>query len=154
MLAALRIVGRDRALRQDKTLPLGIYKDGTKGRKYLTGQRISEYFRFIATEVHELTDPSEAALYSAHSMRVTAAVMLHQVGKTPEYIKIRLRWVSNAFESYLRNTDVIMDQHVDALAKDSANIHGMTLHEANIPALVSHSVGEDLSSDLVDEEED
>ena len=113
-----------------------------------------EYFRFIETEVHELTDPSEAALYSAHSMRVTAAVLLHQVGKTPEYIKIRLRWVLNAFESYLRNTDVIMDQHVDALAKDSADINVMTLHKANVPASIAHSVDKDMSSDLVDDEED
>ena len=131
-----------------------IYKDGKKGRKYLIGQKISEYFRFIATEVHELTEPSEAALYSAHSMRVTAAVLLHQVGKIPEYIKIRLRWVSNAFESYLRNTDAIMDYHVDALDQDSADNNVMTLHEANVPASVSHSVNEDLSSDMVGDEED
>ena len=96
------------------------------------------------TEVHELTDPSEATLYYAHSMRVTAAVLFHQVGKTPENIKIRLRWVSNAFESYLRNTDVIMDQHVDALAKDYAYIHFMSLHKDNVPTSVRHSVDEDL----------
>ena len=47
-----------------------------------------------------------------------------------------------------------MDQHVDALAKDSADINVMTLHESNVLALVSHSVDEDLSSDLVDDEED
>ena len=141
-------------MRQERTLPLGIYKDGKRGIKYRTGQKISQYFRFIATEVHELTDPSEAALYSAYSMRVTAAMLLHQVEKTAEYIKIRLRWVSNAFESYLRNTEVIMDQHVNALAKDSIDVHVMTLHEANVPASVSHSVDEDLSSDLVDDEEE
>ena len=47
-----------------------------------------------------------------------------------------------------------MDQHVDALARDSADINVMTLHEANVPALVAHSFNEDLSSDLVDDEED
>ena len=47
-----------------------------------------------------------------------------------------------------------MDQNVDALEKDSADINVMTFHEANMPALVSHSVNEDLSSDLVDDEED
>ena len=52
VLAALWIIRRDRGLRQEKALLLGIYKDGTKGRKYLTGQKILEYFRFIATEVH------------------------------------------------------------------------------------------------------
>ena len=141
-------------MKQKKTSPQGIYKDGIKGIKYLTGQKISEYFFFIATEVHELTGTSQAVLYSSHLMRVTEEVLLQQVGKTPEYINIGLRWVSNAFESYLSNTYVIMDQHVDALATYSADINFMTLHEANVPALVAHSVNEDLSSDLVDDDED
>ena len=37
---------------------------------------------------------------------------------------------------------------------ESADIHFMSLHEANVPALVTHSVHEDLSSDLLDDEED
>ena len=46
-------------------------------------------------------------------------VLLHQAQKDPEYIKIRLRWVSNAFQEYLQNTETIMKQHVKALIPDS-----------------------------------
>ena len=87
-------------------------------------------------------------------MRVTAALLLHQVVKTPEYIKILIHWLSNSFESYLQNTDAIMDRHVNALARDSTYIHFMSLHEANVPASVTHSVDEDLSLDLLDDHED
>ena len=48
--------------------------------------------------MNELDDPLELSKYSAHYLRVTAAVLLHQAQKDPEYIKIRLRWVSNAFQ--------------------------------------------------------
>ena len=38
--------------------------------------------------MHELVDPLELSKYSAHSLRVTAAVLLHQAQKDPEYIKV------------------------------------------------------------------
>ena len=45
-----------------------------------------------------------------------------------------------------------MNHHIDAFARDSADIHFMSLHEANLPASVTHNVDEDLSSDLLDDE--
>ena len=55
-------------------------------------------------------------LISSHSLRVTACVLLHEAGKDGTYIKLRLRWLSNCFEIYLRNSDIIMAQHESALA--------------------------------------
>jgi hypothetical protein len=42
-------------------------------------------------------------------------VLLDKAGKLPDYIKKRLRWLSDSFGMYLRDTVIIQHQHVDAL---------------------------------------
>ena len=104
--------------------------------------------------MHDLVDPLELSKYLAHSLRVTAAVLLHQAQKDPEYIKIRLRWVSNAFQEYLRNTETIMKQHVKALRPDSLLIQLGNLSANNVPTEVAYGVDEHPSELLLDEDED
>jgi hypothetical protein len=53
--------------------------------------------------------------YSAHSLQVWACVLLDEAGKSPDYIKKRLRWLRDLFCLYLRDTAVIQHQHVNAL---------------------------------------
>ncbi len=48
-------------------------------------------------------------------MRVWAWVLLDEAGKSPDYIKKRLRWMGDSFRMYLRDTHVIQDQHREAL---------------------------------------
>jgi hypothetical protein len=67
--------------------------------------------------LYNITDPKELQRFSSHSIRVGAAVTLHTCGKDGEYIKIRLRWRSDTFRLYLRNTEFIADQHNEAVAK-------------------------------------
>ena len=102
--------------------------------------------------MHELDDPLELSNYSSHSLRVTAAVLLHQARKYPDYIKIRLKWVSNAFQEYLRNTETIMKQHVKALCPDSLLIQLGKL-SANISTEVEYGAEENPSELLLDEDE-
>ena len=54
-------------------------------------------------------------LISTHSLCVKAAVLLHEAGKDGTYIKLRIRWLSDCFEVYLRNTPTICAQHNTAL---------------------------------------
>ena len=42
-------------------------------------------------------------------------MLLDEAGKSPDYIKKRLRWLGDSFRMYLRDTSVIQHQHVDAL---------------------------------------
>ena len=104
--------------------------------------------------MHEIDDPMEFSKYLAHSLRVTAAVLLHQAQKDPDYIKICLRWVSNAFQKYLRNTETIMKQHVKALCPDSLLIQLGKLSANNLPTEVTDGVEENPSELLLDEDED
>ena len=40
---------------------------------------------------------------------------LDEVGKQPDFIKKRLRWVGESYRVYLRDTNKINEQHRDAL---------------------------------------
>ena len=60
------------------------------------------------------TDPI-LSKWSAHSIRVTACNLLHRQGYSDSYIQTRLRWTSNAFLGYLRNTLYSAQAHTKAL---------------------------------------
>ena len=53
--------------------------------------------------------------YSCHSIRVWACVCLDKVGKPPDFIEKRLRWVGESYSVYLRDTNKINEQHKDTL---------------------------------------
>ena len=84
-----------------------------------------------AVAAHNLTDPAEISRYTSHSIRVWAATLLNHAGCTGPYIQIRLRWKSETFLSYLRNTHPIADKHSAAFA----NIDKIKFDEAHIPSL-------------------
>jgi hypothetical protein len=94
---------------------LCVYKDDDGSVVYLTGDAITDYYRFITKLVMPNISDAELSLISTHSLRVTACVLLHEAGKDGSYIKLRLRWLSNCFEIYLRNTKKITEQHASAL---------------------------------------
>lgn len=98
--------------------PLCVYKAGDV-TKMLTGLQMTEYLRFITLLVFPRISTSELNRISSHSIRVYAACLLHEAGKDAAYIKLRLRWLSDCFLGYLRNTNTIREQHNDAL--DSAH---------------------------------
>ncbi len=55
-------------------------------------------------------------------MRVWACVLLDEVGKLPDYITKRLRWMGDSFRMYLYDTHVIQDQHRKALRASSEEV--------------------------------
>jgi hypothetical protein len=55
-------------------------------------------------------------------MRVWACILLDKAGKSPDYIKKRLRWMGDSFQLYLRDTHVIQDQHREALWASSEEV--------------------------------
>jgi hypothetical protein len=48
--------------------------------------------------------------------------LLDEAGKSPDYIKKRLRWMGDSFRMYLRDTRVIQDQHPKALRASSEEV--------------------------------
>ena len=94
---------------------LCVYKDTDGEISYLTGDEVTKYYRSVVKLVIPNISDAELKLISTHSIRVTACVLLHEAGKDGTYIKLRLRWLSDCFEIYCRNTETITAQHVEAL---------------------------------------
>jgi hypothetical protein len=114
VLATLRLVLRARRLYQPDSMPVTCYgkKDSLA---YITGTRIIVLFRAAARAVRPTITKEDEQRYSAHSLQVWACVLLDEAGKTPDFIKKRLRWMGGSFWMYSHDTHVIQDQHREAL---------------------------------------
>ncbi len=115
VLSAARMVIRARRLLQPDDMPLAVYRTKKGESLYLTGGKIAELLRGAVKRIRPDTSSEDIKRYSAHSLRVWACVLLDEAGKSPDYIKKRLRWLGDSFRMYLRDTAVIQHQHVDAL---------------------------------------
>jgi hypothetical protein len=74
---------------------------------------------------------------------------LDEAGKSPDYIKKRLRWMGDSFRMYLRDTHVIQDQHREALRASSEEV--MDLVSALPADILRLSI---MSEGIAGEEED
>jgi hypothetical protein len=59
--------------------------------------------------------PDKILRISSHSGRVWAVVLLDEAGKSPDFIKSRLRYMGDSYCFYLQDTSVIQHQHIKAL---------------------------------------
>ena len=49
-------------------------------------------------------------------------VLLDEAGMSPDFMKCRLRWESESYRLYLRDTSIIQQKHIDALKPDSKEV--------------------------------
>ena len=130
--AAFRIAQRAAHLNNEsQDEPLAVYLNKSGIKKYLTGAKIAELLRKIAKEVHPDLMPKDIKKFSSHSGRVWAVVLLDQAGKSPDFIKSRLRWLGDSYRTYLRDTAVIQTQHTAALNYDSSKFAAILGINAN-----------------------
>ena len=125
--AALRIVQRALRLGVPAEEPVGVFAI-TKGkqaghRRFITASKTATFLRQVAATVFNLraTD-KELQKWSSHSIRVTAACLLHRQQMSDTYIQTRLRWRSSAFLDYLRNTLYTARTHTKALHIPANNL--------------------------------
>lgn len=138
--------------------PLCVYRKNGEVY-YLTDDLVTEYYRKVTKMVFPSISRDELMLISTHSLRVKAAVLLQEAGKDGTYIKLRLRWLSNCFEIYLRNTDVICDQHNSALSRVNEImynriVHGIAISSDNLPDITNDTMTiVDASANELDDED-
>jgi len=96
---------------------------------YLTGQACTEIVHKQIKIAFPMIPEEELRLYSTHSLYVTAANLLHEVGKDGSYIKLRCRWKSDCYEIYLHNHNSakIRRQHAEALALADEELIAMSV---------------------------
>ena len=134
--AAYRIIYRAMKLQQPSDLPVCVYRNEKSEVIYVTGLSMSNYLRQMAKRAHSTMTDTERKRYSAHSIRVTAAVLLHEHGCNGDYIKIQLRWQGDSYRVYLRSTNTILKHHTTALSNSAA----LSIKLANVDQNVAYSV--------------
>jgi len=121
VLAAWRIYNRAVRLDVPKGSPIAVYSH--KGSyRFLTASQIQTQLRSAAKTVHNITDEDILARWSTHSIRVTAANLLHRANMSDSFIQSRLRWKSTSFLMYLRNTFYSATRHTKALSISNSNL--------------------------------
>ena len=102
----------------DSITPLGIYQHSDGSIRHITDRDIELSMRALAATVYKLCpikDKKALQLWSSHSLRVGACVILHSMGFTGPQIQYILRWRSNAFMTYLRNCLILAQKQNAAL---------------------------------------
>lgn len=126
VMAAFRIIRRAQDLDLPSSLPVAIYASGSSSAstqyKHIQASQVVKFLRTSAQSAFKLS-PTDKSLqrWTCHSIRITAANLLHRAGMADSYIQTRLRWKSNTFLMYLRNTFYSADKHTAALKL--SNIH-------------------------------
>ena len=110
---AFAMVKRKKRLRHSMKLPMAIYANAKGEVRYLTAAKLAEVLRKAARLAYPEMPEHEISLFSAHSIRVWACVLLDEAGKKSNFIQSRLRWMGDSYKMYLRDTDVISEQHLD-----------------------------------------
>ena len=129
--AAIRIHLRAIRLHVKPEEPIGVFhcQHGRHAglRCYITKQQVATFLQSIAMTVFHLNTTDKILnRWTSHSIRVTACNLLHRQGMSDTYIQSRLRWTSNAFLGYLRNTLYTAAAHTKALHIPANNLPNLT----------------------------
>jgi hypothetical protein len=115
--ASLNIVQRARRLGSPPNSPAMVYRDPTTGKRCLImASQVAIFLRHITHKVFDIPIGHKDLLaWSCHSINVTNANLLHHAWFLDSYIKNCLRWHSDTFLMYLRNSFYTADQHTKAI---------------------------------------
>ena len=141
--AIIRMIERARTLGQPSNLPLCVYRGKGGKLAYLTASAITKFLRKVAKKVHLGISKTDLNKISAHSLRVWAACLLHEAGQSGDYIKKRLRWLSECYRIYLRDSDILGHKHNAVLESHANLVSQIQLSSEDIPDDVDYRVSED-----------
>jgi hypothetical protein len=134
--AALRIILRAQRLGVPPDMPIAVCASNKREYNFITDTAVASLYRDAASAVLKIPRGSnDIKLWSTHSLRVTAANLLHREKYSDSFIQTRLRWRSNTFLMYLRNTLYSATQHTRALTLSSGNLpppHARTYREPEV----------------------
>ena len=131
-----------------------MYRTEAGDVEYVTGDMITKYYRFVSKMVFPAISDMDLKLISCHSLRVKAAVILHENGKDGTYIKLRIRWLSDCFQVYLHNTHSICEQHNTAMRTlNETLLKAVKVSQINMPSHAVHIAGT-IDNDFTDVEDD
>ena len=121
--AAYRIYLRAKRLGQTEDQPMGVFTTKQNGPTiYLTKDKVTKIVRQAAKIAHPDWTEEMIKCIKVHSGRVWALVLLSEANKSPWFMKARLRWESDAFRHYLRDTTALNKDHINSIQKDTDEV--------------------------------
>ena len=108
--AARRILARADRLGVPDHHPIAVFSDQDVPQ-HLHHTLIEHHIRSAVRNVYNIRSETTLKLFGCHSVRVGACVLLHAAERDPLFIQFLLRWRSNSFLVYLRNTPRIAAIH-------------------------------------------
>ena len=148
VMAALRIYERSLRLHIKANEPMGAFFEKKK-RRWLTGAKIRTYFHQVANHVYPDITPDELSKFSAHMIRVSAAVLLQVASKPGHFIQKRLRWEGDSYRVYLRNSDALARLHNSAAEESLSLEYSLSKENLDINPIFEHPIPEPLSIEEV-----
>ena len=112
-LCPVRAVARIQKWAEHLQHPLGLL--GVSSTGPIAKCDAIKHLRACVTRVYGYTAKKYLDVYTLHSIRVRACVLLYEMGKSATFIKDRLRWKFDSFMGYLRDTPRIATQHAACL---------------------------------------
>ena len=129
MRAAIRIIDRAMRLGAPVDEPIAVFKHTSNRRAFIKDSLVADHLRAAASAVLNINKSDVGLnLWSTHSIRVTAANLLHRERFSDSFIMTRFRWSSYAFMNYLRDTIYAAEQHA-----------GLKISYSNLPSLAERS---------------
>jgi len=118
--AAWRIRHRAQRLNNSPRDVLAVYRTNSSTR-IINSDNITGALQSAARKAHNITLSKDITRWTPHSLRIGACVLLNEARVDPSIIKLRLRWRSDAFKDYLRNTITLAAIHRDALIQAASS---------------------------------
>jgi hypothetical protein len=97
--------------------PAAVYHNpSTDKRRLITATQVAAFLWHVAHKVFDIPmGQRDLLMWSCHLIYVTAANLLYRAQFSDSYIKNHLRWRSDTFLVYVRNTFYMADQHTKAI---------------------------------------
>ena len=119
--AALRIRATAIRLGVPPHLSIAIYRNPAGASQYIDDFHVTQMLQSLATQVYNIKNRNDLVRFTTHSLRVGACVLLHETSQTPDFIKARLRWRSDAYLMYLRNTPKLANMYNAEISNSAEN---------------------------------
>jgi len=102
---------------------------------FITDSEVNTCLRTAAQTAHNIpTGDANLDKWSTHSIRITACNLLHRQKFSDSYIQNRLRWKSECWKDYLRNTFCTANQHTILLSDTNLpHFRNITTQRPNEP---------------------
>jgi hypothetical protein len=120
IICTLRMVLRARRLKQPDSMQC--YRMKKTLSVYIMANQMASLIQEAVKKVCAGISAKGLSKYYAHLLQVWACVLLHEAGKSPDYICQQLCWLGNSFHMYLFVTRVIQDAHQEVLQVSSQEI--------------------------------